>query len=129
MRISDGSSDVCSSDLGVKDRFQDAFRVAEHVVVPEPQDLVAGRFQRAGSSFIATDIQRMLAAVDLDHQAVLVRDEVDREAENRLLPSELGAELPAAQAGPEQRLGIARKSVVEGKSVLVRVNPGGRRIL
>src|SRR3546814_14541206 len=97
MRISDWSSDVCSSDLGLA----------------------------AGDD--AYD-QRVLAAVadvlDLGHREIEQVDRVD--------PGHPG--LPTAHCGtslraPTESFAPDRKSVVSGKSVSVRVDLGGRRII
>src|SRR3546814_12748706 len=93
MRISDWSSDVCSSDLGVGD------------VVNVLSDGVWGglgedRADRRGDHL-------GVALVDL-------RERVAHEVH------------PAALPGPPCR---DRKSVVSGKSVSVRVDLGGRRII
>src|SRR3546814_17529372 len=85
MRISDWSSDVCSSDLGAEDREVARF---DHVDVAVAREGVAGLAHRAddrGGHFFALRLDR---------------DEI-----------------------------IDRKSVVEGKSVSVSVELGGRRII
>src|SRR3546814_14196383 len=91
MRISDWSSDVCSSDL----------------VVAVPQDRhLAGR----GREFVAF--------APLFPRLVIERHDHFLEGKAGQL-----ARQPAAQRPAD------RKSVVEGKSVSVRVDLGGRRII
>src|SRR3546814_18877323 len=91
MRISDWSSDVCSSDLDA---------MAVHA---EPALHVEREFELAEFIAIGGDDQRALGAI------------ADGDAGRGL---DLGGELR-----PD------RKSVVSGKSVSVRVDLGGRRII
>src|SRR3546814_17472043 len=95
MRISDWSSDVCSSDL------------AEEFAL-------AGRHAR---SLPAGGGARMVALVDM----------------GKAMPEYFAARVgPAAQAAGELRIACQkpdRQSVVEGQSVSVQVDLGGRRIL
>src|SRR3546814_18051554 len=104
MRISDWSSDVCSSDL---------------------DDLVLADGQLR---------ERVAAAVVLPREAtcghvVLLPDAIDVDVDV------VGALRAAAKLGftvvgrGEQHPGQDRKSVVSGKSVSVRVDLGGRRLL
>src|SRR3546814_14916236 len=99
MRISDWSSDVCSSDL-----LEDAgVQPASRPVLPQP-DSTALRH--------AAPVAQMVV-------------EQQREADLPFRPS-------VAHAGNDERHRpgqIDRKSVVEGKSVLVRVALGGRLII
>src|SRR3546814_13859325 len=102
MRISDWSSDVCSSDLEGDDV------------------LVAG-----GGDVNVGEAERVFDGVDLEafHRRLQRVDGVD-----------LGDDHARAQAAQRMRRALAdvalaadRKSVVEGKSVAVRVDLGGRR--
>src|SRR3546814_6388951 len=90
MRISDGSSDVCSSDL----------RGGAAVLLRLGDDVECER-----------RLARAFGAVDLDHAAA--RQTAD--AQSDVEPEAAGRE--------------DRKSVVSGKSVAVRVDFGGRRII
>src|SRR3546814_10979787 len=94
MRISDWSSDVCSSDLVLDER---------HV---ESEELVTGR-----------------AA---DGVGVVLVAELDEELRAATACDVLPAQPLVPLAGPPER---DRKSVVSGKSVSVRVEFGGRRLL
>src|SRR3546814_11077648 len=101
MRISDWSSDVCSSDLFAPHlsqghRFQN--RAIDHMRSPDPAGL--GQRQREASV------------------NVMVKSKADTEG-----PGLTGI---AFVGFLDQR---DRKSVVEGKSVSVRVDLGGRRII
>src|SRR3546814_21105911 len=104
MRISDWSSDVCSSDLVLLEVVAER-PVAEHlekgVVARGVADLVEVVVLAAGTQ-AALDIGRA-------HVAALLR------AKEHVL------ELDHAR--------VDRKSVVSGKSVSVRVDLGGRRII
>src|SRR3546814_18576921 len=93
MRISDWSSDVCSSDLAVRPdlRLRDT-RVEETPVAHRPDGIA---------------FSRLVRLVQQGGQAV------DRRRGGQILG----------------RVGLDRKSVVQGKSVSVRVDLGGRRIL
>src|SRR3546814_15913708 len=102
MRISDWSSDVCSSDLGVRVRAglveagheHAAAVVAHRLTPPAPHAEVAAAGAEQGARVVARPGQ-------------LVLDQC-----------------PAVGGEGEDR-----KSVVEGKSVSVRVDLGGRRII
>src|SRR3546814_19921241 len=87
MRISDWSSDVCSSDLG------------KHVMAPNPHH--------------CAEVGRLLARLHL-----ATREHILERASDRGLDW-------MQEQGPS----LDRKSVVEGKSVSVRVDLGGPRII
>src|SRR3546814_11578628 len=95
MRISDWSSDVCSSDLGgmvtafLKGGLDEARRFLERVEVFALAESLGG-------------VESLI-----EHPAIMTH-----------------ASIP-----PENRAALDRKSVVEGKSVSVRVDLGGRRLL
>src|SRR3546814_11446608 len=97
MRISDWSSDVCSSDL-----------LQRRVVAAE------------SSSRVAQDQLQMLRREkrELQRRITLLQDDV-RKAEEAVSKSRMVANEEAGD----------RKSVVEGKSVSVRVDIGGRRTM
>src|SRR3546814_14716100 len=103
MRISDWSSDVCSSDLPVERR---------HLVLHEPGALVQDPVHHVGLG-VAEPLQRG----QLAERGDAVEHEPDV-VEGRGVVSH-GADTTGGD----------RKSVVEGKSVSVRVDLGGRRIL
>src|SRR3546814_11660036 len=99
MRISDWSSDVCSSDL----RY-DAIG-GKAVVGPADRDADHDRLVVGDPRFRAHD-RRMHDPLTVDHAAEAARP-----------------------GGVDDRRREDRKSAVEGKSVSVRVDLGGRRIL
>src|SRR3546814_21182344 len=99
LRISDWSSDVCSSDLS--DRINSCVRCGK--TAPEPaRALCSDSWYRTTWSFHMRRQESRWARVPA--------------------PCETAYQAPR----PRQR---DRKSVVEGKSVSVRVDPGGRRII
>src|SRR3546814_15999443 len=102
MRISDGSSDVCSSDL-------------QKLAHPEGEQASA----LAASAMRAGMVVSTLSSLSLEHIA---------QASSTPLWFQLY--LQADQADSLTLIRRAdRKSVVTGTSVSVRVDPGGRRIL
>src|SRR3546814_20063489 len=104
MRISDWSSDVCSSDL-------------DPLGERDPEDQGVEDDRRGNDHAGLEDAARAEVAVELDVQAV--QDDVGGE--------QLGDD-PQDQVAPHApRSGRDRKRVVEGKSVSVRVELGGRR--
>src|SRR3546814_17730240 len=106
MRISDWSSDVCSSDLA------------------------AGRYRRAGAHFRALrrDTGRQLCPRRPRRTGPdpIAAAGTGRRARPAATAAEPGREV-AARRG--QLSALDRKSVVQGKSVSVRVDLGGRRII
>src|SRR3546814_13865297 len=105
MRISDWSSDVCSSDL------QELQALADFL-----EDLV-GNFAPAPGEFQAAEVVGSVANRQVGHrrQGFLTDPHMPR------LPTQTGTTAVGA--------GLDRKSVVSGKSVAVRVDLGGRRII
>jgi hypothetical protein len=64
---------------GTIDRLKNAVQVAIHVAVPEAQDSKSAIREANVALSVAcgVDVFVMLAAIDLDHQAVLHADEID----------------------------------------------------
>src|SRR3546814_15531568 len=113
MRISDWSSDVCSSDL------------ADHAVVDETQIEAAHRLP-AGVDRLRGQI------IDLARQ--LTAGEIVAEGVRQILAGVADRELGRSRDRADRVLDVDvepvdRKSVVSGKSVSVRVDNGGRRII
>src|SRR3546814_19665964 len=92
MRISDWSSDVCSSDLMIRERTMAGLAAAR------------ARGRKGGHKFALSKAQVRLAQAAMAQRDTSVSDLC-------------------------KELGIDRKSVGEGKSVSVRVDLGGRRII
>src|SRR3546814_15966557 len=107
MRISDWSSDVCSSDL--------LGSTGDHVL-----HIVS--VTRAVNMRVVTDIGVVLyvSGVDGDTASLLFRRAIDLVEVDTSGAENFGAH--ASQSGRD------RKSVVSGKSVSVRVDTGGSRI-
>jgi hypothetical protein len=88
--------------------FEHPFDIAEHVIVPEAKHTIAVSNQPLISHDIRS-VVRMLAAIDLDHQAKLTANEIHRVRPDRLLPDEFAAvDLASTQAIPEFGFGIRR---------------------
>src|SRR3546814_14633006 len=104
MRISDWSSDVCSSDLGRWRR-------------PAPSRQATGRDRRNGGR----RRKRRLAP-----QTGRIKGTEMSEVTNKRALLSVSDKNGLVELGRE--LGRDRKSVVQGKSVSVRVDLGGRRI-
>src|SRR3546814_12522495 len=94
MRISDWSSDVCSSDLEPPAKRQPGLHPTR-----KPSTGIGGK--------------KRLAMLCADAQT--------------LLPQQHACKLQPVEPGRCAAAQFDRKSVVEGKSVSVRVDPGGRR--
>ncbi len=73
------------------DRLKDAVEVAEDVVVPETNHLVAMLKEEGRALCVGVLPGSMLAAIELDDQATLDTAEVDDERPDRVLPPELDA--------------------------------------
>src|SRR3546814_12125544 len=116
MRISDWSSDVCSSDLRIARQGRGAGRRAwRGGGRGELQRAPAAARAQAGVGQDARRVSRLRAA--LRHTV--------RRRRGSARPS-LGRAPPSAR---RDRRAADRKSVVEGKRVSVRVDLGGRRII
>src|SRR3546814_11108704 len=137
MRISDWSSDVCSSDLlcraaAVLDVIADGIAAARRA---DQRHL-----RRAGAPHHLGDDLLELLALFLGRGAQALRCRIDAarqrigEVDGEQPVAGKAVALPAPESGVPQRGGIAvamqdRKSGVWGKSVSVRVAPGGGRII
>src|SRR3546814_14955773 len=107
MRISDWSSDVCSSDLGVG--------IAEHLHVAAERN--EAEFPACARPVVpAEDLRPEADGEHLDADVVPARDQVVAEFVDEHQDGEHGQERQAEE----------RKSVVSGQSVSVRVDLGGR---
>src|SRR3546814_14746734 len=125
MRISDWSSDVCSSDQIVEDRRGRQIALLDRVGIEEGLErrsrlaIAVGGVdrRRGGGGARAADISEHVAGrvVDDDHRAVA------------RAPGK-AVEL-TGEAGGRDPLEAGRKSVGEGRGWSVRVDRGGRRCL
>src|SRR3546814_14608799 len=114
MRISDWSSDVCSSDLGMKGAVGNGCGALAIHLIPHSRLPPIDRLHRP-----INDRQRPQPEEVELHQAYRL-DVVLVELRDRV------AAVPLPVMLGEQRAEVDRKSVVKGKSVSVRVNRGGR---
>src|SRR3546814_15566024 len=105
MRISDWSSDVCSSDLGIRSRLNENWSIR----FQHRRDLIEDRALRTAISLGYQDECFLIEAVA---QRTNYRDRELAEDDSIFV-----------------RVVLDRKSVVSGKSVSVSVDLGGRRII
>src|SRR5690242_18905254 len=90
-----------------EDRLYDTVSISQHIVVPESQYGVPGRFQDFAASFVFSSSFGMLAAIQFHDQSRVRTNEVDPVLMHRRLPSKLpSSKTPIAQAKPEHTLGI-----------------------
>src|SRR3546814_11230340 len=123
MRISDWSSDVCSSDLG------------GFVGGAETAAFVAHQLHQRDLRVVGEEQMHVARQLVLEEGALLVDQQLgvavvahrDRHVHPWLAGHEVGAEPDAAVRLAVDALD--RKSVVSGTSVSVRVDLGGRRII
>src|SRR3546814_20429532 len=104
MRISDWSSDVCSSDLELADPF------ATYLGWTVPWDAPLTLIGDSADDVVAA--RRQLARIGIDHMAAAV-----------------GQPVELASGGTPSYRRADRKTRGSGKSGVVRVDLGGRRIL
>jgi hypothetical protein len=91
------------------DLLQHAVDVAEHIVIPEAQNAISRPLKEFGSSAIGLFPNRMLPTIDLNHQTVIMADEIGNEPINRHLSPKLDPlDLGIPTFLPEQFLGIGR---------------------
>src|SRR3546814_19453181 len=119
LRISDWSSDVCSSDLARPREI-----AQQHVGEQSSVDIAAAQDDADGLALEALGVREQRReprrARALDHGLFDLEQQAHRFFE---------AALTDQHDIVDQRLDQARKSVVWGKSVSVRVDLGGRRLL
>src|SRR3546814_18635205 len=127
MRISDWSSDVCSSDLRLASRqgCANGNVRGEYGMAERPILLVTRKLPSAVEERAARDYRARLNPEDAQFEAaVLIAGSAGADAiltcATEKFPAELIAALPDS---------VDRKRVVSGKGVSVRVVLGGRRIL
>jgi len=88
-------------------RLKNTVDVSQNVMIPEPDDMIAGVFQDFGPHRIRGGSLRVLPPVDLDDEVQIKRHKIHDVARDRLLPFELDTvEPPATQLAPYQLLGF-----------------------
>ena len=89
---------------------EDALKVAQHVVIPEAQNAIAGCFNSLRSRYIGRLLPIVLAAVELDHELCLAAGEIDDEGTDGGLAAEVRSHQldVVAQPLPEHALGVGR---------------------
>jgi hypothetical protein len=91
--------------------IHDIVDAGQHLVIPVTDEAITQPLQRRRSLRIIARLQRMLTAVDLDHQLGLRAQKVDDIAIDRHLPPKTKAlDLSCAQAAPQALFGIGHGS-------------------
>src|SRR3546814_14971628 len=117
MRISDWSSDVCSSDLSINDPSGTITVASRLPRVPKWTATVSPEF----NVFLPNE-GRVTLRADYSYKSTMAAD-----AENT--PELFSGNVTLVNASLTYSAPGDRKSVVEGKSVSVRLDLGGRRII
>jgi hypothetical protein len=95
---------------GAGDRFQDARRVSEDVVVPKSQDAIV----MIDKPFVANRIVRavcVLSSIHFDYETTFTADKVDCVWTNRFLPDKLVSIEPTrSKPVPQSRFGFSARS-------------------
>ena len=92
---------------GPPDGFQDPFEFLEHGIVRKPQHVLSLMPQPRVASDIFRGVGKVLAAVELNDQALLVRRKIrDVLAQGNLAAKLAFGEPPAAQVIPEAAFGV-----------------------
>src|SRR3546814_14099655 len=126
MRMSDWSSDVCSSYLAYLHAGQVTV-IQNNIVLDQTMDLVRAAIPHMGEEALREMrgmLQKKLPPTNADNAPGLVPNMMTGRIANRLDLRGPNYVLDAACASP-----LDRKSVGKGKSVAVRVDIGGRRLI
>jgi hypothetical protein len=93
---------------GCQNRLQHPLRIAQNLVVPEPQDPKPLSFQEGGSPLVMGRLLRlgMLPPIELDHEAMIEGNEVDDVRSDRGLAAKTGTGLTSAQPLPQSALRV-----------------------
>jgi hypothetical protein len=88
-------------------RFQHTLEVLQNIAVPKAQNAIATRLKPSRARLIVSDPVVVLAAVDLDQQAMRQTGEIDDVwADRNLAPKTAAADLTVSQLPPELALGV-----------------------
>ena len=93
-----GRSIFCQNDL------EHSVQIVRHIAVPEADDAPAACLQHAGTGGVARDGDRMVAAVDFDHELAGWNGEVRDVASDRVLAPDPYRERHCPQGAPENSL-------------------------
>jgi len=85
----------------------DAFHIAQDVVVPETKDFVALVFEKARAPGVAIGVDRVLSAISLDDQPRAVRTEISEIATHGNLEAKPGRGEGLAQRTAQMFLGFS----------------------
>ncbi len=87
--------------------FIDAFDIAEHLIIPEPQHAKILTFQPCGSRTVLVGSVGMLTAIDLDDEPPGEADKVDDIRSNRYLAAKaMAADLFESELRPKASFGL-----------------------
>jgi hypothetical protein len=93
----------------LKNGFEHALNIIQHVVVPEANDVIPALFQHSRPLGIQLSSFAMLATIELDDQFSFERNEVDDISSERDLSFEFDAtKLARAKSGPQKLFGLSR---------------------
>jgi hypothetical protein len=107
--VGEGEGGGASAPERIKNRLQHRFLIAQHIVVPKPQDAETFRVKPSGSRFIIGLRVSMLPAIDLDDQSLRKAREVGDVSSNGSLAAKPEAcELLSPQEIPEPSFGIGQ---------------------
>ncbi len=91
-------------------RFEDAFYVSKHLMIPEPQDAISLLGRPGVPPGIAFGLDGVLAPVDFDDETALETHEIDDVWTKHVLAAKLEPrKLAAAQMMPQQAFRICGK--------------------
>ena len=100
---------------GVFQRFQDnlgyRFRLAQHFIVPEPQETKPLGLQPICAILVVDSLALVMPAVQFDYQPTFQAHEIhDVRTQGHLPPKLVISQLPAAKVLPQSQLGLGRVS-------------------
>jgi hypothetical protein len=112
----------------VVDGGQDAVAVFHDFDIPEAQDVIAARLEKAGAVVVMADgfIRAVLAAVEFDNQFGGRAEEIDDVGTDGVLAAEAQiAKLARAQRGPENAFGVGGGGAQGSGEVALEVAAAG----
>ncbi len=92
---------------GILNRLQHRLKIAQHVVIPEPEHLIASVNEEFRTSLIGWDLSGMVATIDLHHEPVCRTTEIHDVRIDGMLAAKLGVmNLSVAQLPPQHPLTV-----------------------